>query len=207
MKQYPSIPTEKPNVRATEYWAFDKLDGSNIRAEWSRKKGFYKFGSRKRLLGTDQGEILNYSVDLIRAHEDTIARQLTEARFQHAVCFFEFVGEKSFAGLHNEDDIFETFLIDIATDKKGILPPKEFVNLIAECDIPAPTLLYKGPITNDIIQSVRDGSLNGMTFEGVVFKAKPDRKNQQPAMFKVKNQAWLDKVKATFAKEQWEELL
>lgn len=27
-------------------YAFDKLDGSNIRFEWSRKRGFYKFGTR-----------------------------------------------------------------------------------------------------------------------------------------------------------------
>ena len=51
MKQYPSI---SHDIRSVQAYAFDKLDGSNIRAEWHPKKGFWKFGSRTRLLGTDQ---------------------------------------------------------------------------------------------------------------------------------------------------------
>ena len=52
MKSYPTIPRQ--NRRLNYAYVFDKLDGSNIRAEWNPKKGFYKFGSRTRLLGTDQ---------------------------------------------------------------------------------------------------------------------------------------------------------
>lgn len=37
MKQYPSITTKFSKAKTI---AFDKLDGSNIRAEWSDKKGF-----------------------------------------------------------------------------------------------------------------------------------------------------------------------
>ena len=44
MKQYPTIPK---TIQSIDIIAFDKLDGSNIRAEWNPKKGFYKFGSRK----------------------------------------------------------------------------------------------------------------------------------------------------------------
>ena len=38
-----------------EHWgipiiAFDKMDGSNLRFEWSKKRGFYKFGSRNVMI-------------------------------------------------------------------------------------------------------------------------------------------------------------
>lgn len=48
MKYYPSITKE---IRHDIYiYAFDKLDGSNIRAEWNSKRGFYKFGTRNQLM-------------------------------------------------------------------------------------------------------------------------------------------------------------
>lgn len=79
MKEYPSIPTLptqgsssfahwKRNNNMSEIYAFDKIDGSNIRAEWSSKRGFYKFGSRNRLLGSDQ-PIINKAEGLIKAQE------------------------------------------------------------------------------------------------------------------------------------------
>jgi hypothetical protein len=43
MKTYPSISRD---IVGQPIYAFDKLDGSNIRAEWSKKNGFHKFGSR-----------------------------------------------------------------------------------------------------------------------------------------------------------------
>ena len=70
MKAYPTIPREV--IRSMSIYAFAKLDGSNIRAEWSRKKGFYKFGSRKRLLGTDQNTIPE-AEELVRAQEKEFA--------------------------------------------------------------------------------------------------------------------------------------
>jgi hypothetical protein len=58
MKAYPSIPRstgmtfqEIPNA-----YVFDKLDGSQIRVEWSRKRGWYKFGTRTRLFDQTDGQ-------------------------------------------------------------------------------------------------------------------------------------------------------
>ena len=49
MKSYNTIPYYG------DYWdlpviGFNKLDGSNIRAEWNKKRGFYKFGSRNVMI-------------------------------------------------------------------------------------------------------------------------------------------------------------
>lgn len=49
MKDYPSIPgsSKAPQLPCI---AFKKYDGSNIRAEWSKKRGWYKFGTRTQLI-------------------------------------------------------------------------------------------------------------------------------------------------------------
>ena len=47
MKSYPSIP--KFSFGDIKLHTFDKLDGSNLRFEWTKKKGWYKFGTRSWL--------------------------------------------------------------------------------------------------------------------------------------------------------------
>lgn len=45
--------------------AFDKLDGSNLRFEWNKKQGWYKFGTRNRMFDrSDKVDVLE-----IRLHE------------------------------------------------------------------------------------------------------------------------------------------
>jgi hypothetical protein len=70
MKEYPSIPAAADLLaRPDDYLgrafvAFDKLDGSNIRAEWDRKKGWHRFGSRRRLLDASN-PLLGQAIQLI----------------------------------------------------------------------------------------------------------------------------------------------
>jgi hypothetical protein len=52
MKHYPEI------RYYGDYWglpimAFNKLDGSNLRFEYSQKRGFYKFGTRKQIIDSN----------------------------------------------------------------------------------------------------------------------------------------------------------
>lgn len=191
MKQYPSIYTT-PNY-SESFVVFDKLDGSNIRAEWSRKRGFYKHGSRTQLLSTEQ-EILYPSIEMIeREYAPALASRFKKAGFESAVCFFEYYGPNSFAGSHNPTDKMELVLIDIAPYKKGILSPKEFLELAEGLKIP--NILHKGKIGAQIIQDVRNGTFPGVTFEGIVCKGPYQQKLGHPVMFKVKSQAWLDKLK------------
>ena len=66
MKSYPTI--EHTVSHDIPVVVFDKLDGSNIRAEWNRKqKKFYKFGSRNVLLDeTSSTNELSAAIPLIR---------------------------------------------------------------------------------------------------------------------------------------------
>lgn len=52
MKHYPKIEYYNKGLINSPVIAFDKLDGSNLRFEWSRKRGFYKYGTRKVMIDT-----------------------------------------------------------------------------------------------------------------------------------------------------------
>ncbi len=185
MKSYPSINTK---IQDTRVYVFDKLDGSNIRAEWSKKKGFYKFGSRRQLIDSSH-PLLGESISLIK--QDQLSSIFTNMKCERAVAFFEYYGPSSFAGSHEIEDHTMT-LIDVDIYKRGILPPSEFVELFE--DIGIPEILHKGLLTENIITSIRDGSLPGMTFEGVVCKHL-NQKNKVVKMFKIKNRKWIEKLK------------
>lgn len=196
MKQYPSISREIQY--GGPYYVFDKLDGSNIRAEWSKKQGFYKFGSRKVLLGekgeTEQQTLLGESIELIKAIEPDLSKVFQKERWQQLVCFFEFFGPSSFAGLHANEP-HRVSLIDLHIHKQGIIDTRDFVKAF-DGVVETPKLLHQGNFNKELEAQVRAGTLEGMTFEGVVVKAPPTRKWELPTMFKCKNQAWINRVKA-----------
>lgn len=192
MKTYPSI---NGGVRhGTPVYIFDKLDGSNVRAEWTRKQGWCKFGRRNGLLD-DTNPVLRDEVPrlIMDLYADDLARILVKQRVQKAVAYFEFHGPNSFAGTH-EDEAHTVTLLDVAVDKKGLLEPRDFLRWFG--DIPAghAALLHHGNFTHEMKEQVQEGVFPGMTYEGVVAKGgyvSPGR----PLMFKWKNYAWLRRLK------------
>lgn len=195
MKEYPSI---QADVVHDAIYAFDKLDGSNIRAEWSRKQGFYKFGKRHGLVD-ETDPLLGEAKGLVLAsHAEELSKIFRDQRWQHAVCFFEFHGPNSFAGNHAAEP-HEVTLFDVAYEKKGIMEPKPFLKLFAD-RVKTAALLYHGNPNSTFVESVRGRQLDGMTFEGVVCKGtfvSPGR----PLMFKVKSREWIEAVKTRFASQ------
>ena len=177
-------------------FAFDKIDGSNIRAEWTPKSGFTKFGTRRRLLDPNE-EPLGEAVALIlETQADALSKIFRKQGYQRTTAFFEFAGAHSFAGQH-EDDEHTVKLIDVHLMKQGFLPPKEYVKLF-EDKVPMAELVYEGKANQDFVESVRNSTLEGMTFEGVVCKGGVD-KHGNVARFKVKSKAWLDQLKHKYA--------
>lgn len=187
MKSYNSIPT-KVNSEIPIY-AFDKLDGSNIRSEWTKKLGFHKFGSRNRLLGEDQGLIYNAKQLILDKYADDLAEIFIKNRYQKALCFFEFLGPQTFAGNHVETDKHDVVLFDVNPFKKGIIGPAEFIKTYGHLDIPK--LLYTGKVNQDLYEKVKNSELDGMTEEGIVCKGK---KSNQTIMFKIKSERWLKRL-------------
>lgn len=189
MLEYPSITKNVVNV---PIYAFDKLDGSNVRVEWSRKNGFTKFGSRKRLLTADE-EPLGEAIHIFNENlSDRLVKPLRNLRVERATLFMEFHGPNSFAGAH-EDEEHSLTLFDVSLFKKGFMLPKEFMKTFDNI-VPTADLLYHGNANNDFLEEVHTGILEGMTFEGVVCKSQELVRGKQ-VRFKVKNQAWLEKLK------------
>jgi hypothetical protein len=190
VKEYPTISPSKQY--GVSVYGFDKLDGSNVRAEWDRKKGFWKFGKRHGLLD-DSNPHLTLAESLIQdTYGSILGKIFKDERWTEATAFFEFWGSQSFAGSHVEGDDFRVTLFDVSVLKKGFLEPRAFLKLFK--DVPHAGLLFQGNFNHEVEQEIREGRLEGMTFEGVVCKGacvSPGR----PLMFKVKSQAWFDKLK------------
>jgi hypothetical protein len=191
MKSYPSITKE---IRHDIYiYAFDKLDGSNMRAEWNYKKGFYKFGTKNQLIDASS-KPFGCAISLIKdKYEEDLAMVFQEQEWDNAICFFELCGAESFAGNHNFEKPLDVILIDVNPYKQGILMPTEFLRCFKHLDIAK--VLYEGHVTRDLFDKVKQSTLKGMTFEGVVCKGAPDNNTKMPLMFKIKSQAWLDKLR------------
>lgn len=194
MKTYPSIPHAHGFDPSLSYHVFDKLDGSNIRAEWAPKRGFYKFGTRTQLLTSEQTALLP-SIDAIqRQFGEELGRRLNDRRWERAVVFFEYAGPHSFAGSHTDPaEAMTASVIDVAPYKKGLLPPEQFLTLTE--GLLRPQLLYRGRVEEELLEQVRAGTLPGMTFEGVVAKGPFSQRAGGPVQFKVKNRAWLERLK------------
>jgi len=193
MKSYPAISGN--HDYSNIFYVFDKLDGTNIRAEWSKKKGFYKFGTRNQLIdktNTQWGK----SIFLISEIESEFGKIMKKFNISSTVGFFEFYGPSSFAGQHDLSDEMKISLFDLSPDKKGLIEPRIFLEYFKDSNINIPKLLYNGKIGSEFINSVKSDTLEGITFEGVVCKSINYKSPGLPFMFKIKTNKWLDKLKA-----------
>ncbi len=195
MKSYPSIPKEI--LSTTPVLCFEKLDGSNIRAEWSRNQGFYKFGSRKRLIDNASG-LLSEAIGLIKDSGEPVAKYLTDNKIQQAVVYYEFYGPQSFAGQH-EVEPHLCALLDLEVASKGFLSPRKLVDTFGAL-VHMPKLLTDEEVcvTPTMEAGIRSGHLWPLLREGVVCKTKTDPKLFHNVMFKIKTDAWVSRVKALY---------
>ena len=191
MQDYPSI--ERGLVlKGVPIYAFDKLDGSQIRAEWNKKKKFWKFGTRRQLISKSNKE-WGEAVELIKAkYEGNLHDIFVKQKYEKAIAFFEFYGKNSFASRHFDED-HDVTLFDIRVKGRGVLTPKEFLKVTKHVE--TAKLLYYGNATVPFAESVRNSTLEGMTYEGVVCKAQTMKSFGIPWMFKIKSRAWFIQLK------------
>ena len=200
MKSYPTIPHWHKGIYGEHVYGFNKLDGSNIRAEWNKKRGWYKFGTRNMIIN-EQHPHFGESVDLFfDKYAEDLERKFIDdkdMRKQHRfVVFMEYLGENSFAGFH-EDEPHDVVLFDVNQHNKGILPPKEFLKKFDGLHIPE--LVYVGNYNKELINKVKHNMLEDYDLdEGVVIKGARQTKRSKANlvwMCKIKTHDWINKVR------------
>jgi hypothetical protein len=202
MKTYPHLNHCTDRHIGSNVWAFDKKDGSNIRAEWSKKNGWYKFGTRKCIIdNTDEN--FGEAIDIfMNKYSDDLAKIFTDNKnyrnSRKFTVFMEYFGPNSFAGQHVESDIKDVLLFDVVQFQKGFIAPKQFVKDFGDLGIP--DIIYKGELTTEFIQDVKNNVYN--LDEGVMCKGvRKTKGNDVVWMAKIKTKDWLDKLKEDFGED------
>lgn len=200
MKAYPKIEYYNKGLFGETVYAFDKLDGSNIRAEWNRKRGWYKFGTRTQMIDVNDpnfGETIPLFLDKYSNDLESVLRK-KYSNTESVVVFCEFLGENSFAGRHYPEDIKDIIMFDVNLYKKGFITPSDFISNFGHLHIP--DLVYKGIYDYHLIDSVRENSFN--LKEGVICKGVRKTKGDEITwMTKIKTIEWLDKVKNLYGEK------
>ena len=198
MKEYPHIQASTGNLfrEIQGAYIFDKIDGSNIRAEWRRKRGWYKFGSKTQLLRPDDKFLGNAVTVFVDKMSEPLAKFAYDNKYTHLNVFMEYWGEHSFAGNHDLNDEMNLTLFDICPDNKGIVGPSRFLKLCGDLPVSLPNYFGQRNWTRGFVDSIRKGDSDIIpTFEGVVGKSGD---GHSLIMAKAKTQKWIDKVKNTF---------
>ena len=203
MKAYPSIKQFRADRHADFVGhTFAKHDGSNLRFEWDRKQGWFRFGSRRRLLERDHPGFGKSMMMFESGFAETFERFATKSKYDSIVVYCEFWGPKSFAGEHEPDDDHVLTPIDVAIYKKGLLATDSFIEQFGDKF----DLGYLGERAWDtqFVDAVRASTLEGMSFEGVVGKAGSGHKRKA---LKLKSKAWVEKVIQRYGEEKGQKII
>jgi len=203
MKSYPSISRVDPALGwDQDLYTFDKLDGSNLRFEWSRKTGWFKYGTRKRLIDKSD-PIFGPAIPLFM---ETLAEPIAEIahnnKWVNIVAFAEYWGKNSLAGRHDPDDPKQLTLFDVSIYRYGMLGPKEFLEHFKYLNIP--NFLGVKRWDKDFVNSVRSSSLDGITLEGVVGKS---GHYNDLTLVKCKTNNWFDAIRRLYSEDEAKKLI
>jgi hypothetical protein len=202
MKSYPSIVRVDQAGWDRDLYTFDKLDGSNLRFEWSRKTGWYKFGTRKRLIDKND-PVFGPAIPLFM---ETLAEPLAEIahnnKWINIVAFAEFWGKKSLAGRHDPNDVKQLTLFDVSIYRHGMLGPKEFLNHFKYLSIPNFLGIQKW--NKDFVNRVRNSDFDKITFEGVVGKSGD---YDDLTLVKCKTNNWFDAIKRLYSEDEAKKIM
>lgn len=200
MKTYPKIEYLSEKYIGQKVWAFDKLDGSNIRLEWNKKRGWYKFGTRKNMISESDPNFGDAIPIFLEKYSDDLEKIFKSkySNYQSVVVFGEYLGENSFAGQHLDSDKKDIVLFDVNLYKKGFIEPQEFVDNFGHLHIPK--LIYNSYFDEDFIKSVKNNEFN--LTEGVICKGIQKTKGENLIwMTKIKTNDWLQKVKSLYGEK------
>lgn len=217
MKAYPQISAFRGEM--PDCLAFTKLDGSNLRFQWDKKKGWWQFGTRTRLLKVDDPEYGAAIPLFLATMAEPLEKQFTDNKHiacREAIAYCEWFGPHSFAGQHDasylqylfpeknipNNDPKQLVLFDVNIHKRGFISPRMFVKHFN--DLPIPAVVYEGPLTKQFFQDIRESKYP--VYEGVVCKGGGEKSPHDLWMCKIKTLRYRDDLQRTTANWQlfWE---
>lgn len=220
MKHYDSIPSilYYGALNGEMVWGFNKLDGQNFCVAYKPKhKEFGPCGSRNRTVDENDEQfgtaVKWFKNSHYEEYLDSVVRNNRGKKgifngIDEITFFFEWYGENSFAGRHQEGDEMHLALTDVFLKKKGYMEPKDYYTLFNGCGVELPDLIYTGPLNDDIIKRIQNNNWTqeGCEFptvkEGVVFKRSTMMKGQKRPSVKVKTKWWLNKLHSMYSEEE-----
>ena len=195
MLQYPSIVGSKHAPIGENCIAFYKYDGSNLRWEWSPKRGWHKFGTRRQLFDANTPLYCQAVPLFLDGPADSVVKSVlrNNPKCERITAFTEFFGSSSFAGSHNETEDKQLKLLDVFVFKKGFIPAEDFVQRFQGHSW-SPEVIYQGELTQEFVDAVRNGQYP--VYEGVICKG-------SGFMAKIKTIEYLNRLKSTFV-DDWQ---
>lgn len=220
MRHYDSIPRiqDYTGLNGEMVCGYNKLDGQNFCVSYRPKHKIWgPCGSRTRTVDENDeqfGETVkwfnksNYKSIL----EDIIANNRGKKQLFNGVdeitFYFEWYGENSFAGRHQEGDKMHLALTDVFLKKRGYIQPRDFDTLFRDKGIELPDIIFYGILNMDLVNMImnNDWTQEGCKFpnvkEGVVFKRTTLLPGQRRPSVKVKTKWWINKLHSMYSEEE-----
>ena len=206
MNEYPSIINSSKAPRK-HCVAFDKLDGSNFRAKWTRKQGFACFGTRTQLIGPET-PFWNHMIEVFNAGpadalQDKFKKDKDLRNEREITVYGEYYGPNSFAGRHSDEDVRNNLMVisifDVLVGHKNarFVGPMDFIKEYQEL-IKIPDVIYVGNLNEELIKDVRASKYD--VKEGVICKGTERTGAFSGGVWtcKIKTQQYLDKLYALY---------
>lgn len=224
LRHYDSIPRvqDYTNLNGQMVAGYNKLDGQNFCVSYRPKhKTWGPCGSRTRTVDENDEQFgttvkwfnnSNYKPILENIVANNRGKKQLFNGVEEITFFFEWYGENSFAGRHQEGDEMRLALTDVFMHKRGYIEPRYFDSLFRDKGIELPDLIYYGILNSDIINMImeNDWTQEGCRFpnvkEGVVFKRTTTLPGQRRPSVKVKTKWWLNKLHSMYSEEECKKL-
>jgi hypothetical protein len=116
------------------------------------------------------------------------------ANEQGFVSVAELIGTKSEFGQHDFlNNIFDIILFDVEDNRKGLVPPKQFIKDFTDAGIPK--IIYEGNFNKEFASDVQNNFWN--LTEGVICKGIiPNRKDNNLFYCKIKTTDWFELLRS-----------
>ncbi len=185
------------------------------------------FGTRRRLFDRTDPEY-GCAIDVfINKYASGLEAVFKKDKYfrgvREVICFCEYFGPYSFGGQHDpthpalilgdckgNNDPKDVVLFDVNVHKKGIMSPRDFVNMFSHLNVAE--VVYEGNLNPSFIKDVRDGTRDAIGWisplplmEGVVCKGLTGKAPHGIWMTKIKTLAYLEELKKRFAAD-WQQL-